>query len=167
MNTRKTFITLAVVLASLTVLPIAPADEYNQASKITFNQSVRIPGRVLPAGTYWFVLADSITNRNTVQIFNSDRSTLYATVQTITTERLKPTDHSAITFAEQTVMPTNAIVNWFYPGLNSGHEFAYPGSEERELARVTHTTVVAMTPAKHQTSAALTPTKHQPPVGGD
>jgi hypothetical protein len=80
MNTRKAFITLSLVLASLVMLPVAHADEWDQASKLTFSQSVQIPGRVLPAGTYWFILADSIADRNIVQIFNSDRSMLYATI---------------------------------------------------------------------------------------
>jgi hypothetical protein len=49
-------------------------------------------------------------------------------------------------------MPTNAIVTWFYPGFNSGHEFVYSKSERQELARVKHETVMALAPAKHQTA---------------
>src|SRR5579862_6403470 len=100
MNTRKAFITVGLVLASLVMLPVAHADEWDQASKLTFSQSVQIPGHVLPAGTYWFVLADSIGNRNIVQVFNSNRSTLYATILTIDSNRLHPTDSTTITFAE-------------------------------------------------------------------
>jgi hypothetical protein len=59
MKTQKTFITLGLVLASVIMLPAARANEYDQATKLTFNQSIQIPGRVLPAGTYWFVLADT------------------------------------------------------------------------------------------------------------
>src|ERR1700740_3371631 len=101
MNTRKAFITAGLVLASLIMLPVAHADEWDQASQLTFSQSVQIPGRVLPAGTYWFVLADTVGNRNIIQVFNSDRSTLYATVQTISAERPQPTDRTTITFAER------------------------------------------------------------------
>jgi hypothetical protein len=142
MNTRKTFITLGLVLASVIMLPVAHADERDQASKLTFSRSVQIPGRVLPAGTYWFVLANTTGNRNIVRIFNSDRSTLYATLLTITAERRQPIEHTAITFAERELMPTNAIVTWFYPGRNSGHEFVYSKSEKQELARAKHETVV-------------------------
>jgi hypothetical protein len=152
MNTRKAFITLGLVLASLVMLPVAHADEWDQASKLTFSQSVQIPGRVLPVGTYWFVLADSVGNRNIVQVFNSDRSTLYATILTIDSERLQPTDSTTITFAERESMPTNAIVTWFYPGRNSGHEFVYSRSEEQELARAKQQTVVAMESSKHQSA---------------
>jgi hypothetical protein len=153
MNTRKAFITLGLVLASLVMLPVAHADEWDQASKLTFSQSVQIPGRVLPAGTYWFVLADSVGNRNIVQVFDSDRSTLYATILTVDAERLEPTEHTAITFLEQELMPTNAIVTWFYPGFNIGHEFVYSRSEERELARAKQQTVIAMEPSKQPSEA--------------
>ena len=152
MNTKKMFITLGLALTLLTILPFARADEWNQASRLSFNQSVQIPGRVLPAGTYWFVLADSGSDRNIVRIFNSDRTTLYATVLTISASRLEPTDHTAITFAQQDSMPANAIVTWFYPGFNSGQEFLYSKSENQALARAKHQTVMAS--RGHQTPAA-------------
>ena len=89
MKTRKTISILGLLLALAFILPAAArADEYNQATQLTFSQPVQIPGHVLPAGTYWFVLADSsIGDRNIIHIFNSDRSTLYATVGTISAER--------------------------------------------------------------------------------
>jgi hypothetical protein len=96
-------------------------------------------------------VADSVSDRNIVRIFNSDRSTLYAIILTIDAERLKPTDNTALTFAEKVSMPSNAIVTWFYPGFNSGHEFLYSKSEQRELAQAKHQTIMAMEPVKHQT----------------
>jgi hypothetical protein len=154
MNTRKAFITAGLVLASLIMLPVAHADELDQASQLTFSQSVQIPGRVLPAGTYWFVLADTVGSRNIIQVFNSDRSTLYATVLAVTAERPHPSDNTTITFAKRESMPTNAIVTWFYPGRNSGHEFVYSKSEEKELARAKHHTIMATAPVKTQTTAS-------------
>ena len=150
MNTRKAFIALSLVLVSLVMLPVAHADNWDQASRLTFNQSVQIPGRVLPAGTYWFVLADSAGNRNVIQVFNSDRSTLYATVLAVTAERPHLNEHTTITFAERESMPTNAIVTWFYPGDNSGHKFVYSKSEEQELARAQQQTIMAAAPVKNQ-----------------
>ena len=146
MNTRKSVITLGLILGSVFMLPAARATEHDQASKLTFNQSVQIPGRVLPAGTYWFILADSPSNRNIVQIFNSDRSTLYATILTVGAERPAPADHTALTFAERESMHANAIVTWYYPGLNSGHQFVYSKSEQKELAVAKHETIVASAP---------------------
>jgi len=156
MKTRKTVSILGLLLALAIILPTtARADEYDQASQLTFSQPVQIPGRVLPAGTYWFVLADvSIGNRNIIQIFNSDRSTLYATISTVAAERAQPSNHTAFTFAERESMQPTAIVTWFYPGRKTGHEFIYPPQDERELASAKHETVVARAPATRQTAVA-------------
>jgi hypothetical protein len=141
MNIRNAFITVGLAIASIVMLPAAHADDFDQASKLTFNQPVQIPGRrVLPAGTYWFVLAN-IGSRNVVQVFNSDKSTLYATILTISAERQKITEKTAMTFAERGTMQPDVIVTWFYPGRNLGHQFVYSKPEERELARAKLQTV--------------------------
>jgi hypothetical protein len=139
MTTKKTLITLGLALASVIVLPTARADEYDQASKLTFNKSVQIPGHVLPAGTYWFMLAN-INSRNVVQVFSSDRSTLYATILTIEADRPERTDKTAITFAERGMQP-ETIVFWFYPGSSAGHQFLYPKAVEQEVARAERRTI--------------------------
>ena len=154
MNTRKAISIFGLLLAFAIILPVARADEFDQATKLTFNQSVQFPGRVLPAGTYWFVLIDHGFISNVVQIYSSDRSQLYATLLTNTSERSQPTDNTAITFAERQSMPTNAIVDWFYPGRITGHEFVYSKAEGRELAQANHQTVMAMAPTKHQSLEA-------------
>jgi len=152
MNTRKTFVTLGLLLAFTIVLPVARADELNQATKFTFSQQVQIPGRVLPAGTYWFVLADSNVSRNIVQVFNSDRSTLYATIFTINIESLTTTDTTAITFADRKPMHPETILSWFYPGQTFGHQFVYSNMEEQELAQAKHHTIMARAENKPQTA---------------
>jgi Protein of unknown function (DUF2911) len=155
MTTVKMLVTLGLIYACVVVIPVARADQYDQATELTFSQPVQIPGRVLPAGTYWFVLANTSTgNRNVIHIFNSDRSTLYATVNTITAERAQSADHTAFTFAERESTQPSAIVTWFYPGRKTGHEFVYPAQEEKELASAKHQTVVARAPATHQTTVA-------------
>jgi len=69
MNHRRVF---AVALFLMTVFSMsvvsARADEWSQLTKLTFSEPVEIPGRTLPAGTYWFVLADSDSDRNIVQV---------------------------------------------------------------------------------------------------
>jgi hypothetical protein len=154
MNTRKAFITLGLLLAFVMMLPSARASERDQATAITFNQSVQIPGRVLPAGTYWFVVSEANTSRNIVQIFNSDRSMLFATVLTINTESLTTTDKSAITFAEREPMQPQTILSWFYPGRTPGHQFVYSNMEQQELAQVKHYTIMVKAQNKHQTAVA-------------
>jgi len=155
MNNQKKLMILGTMLAFLIVLPAARASEEDQATKLTFNKAVQIPGRVLPAGTYWFVLAETNTTPDIVRIFNSDRSTLYATVLTINAERSNPTDNTAITLADRGSMQPENIVTWFYPGDAFGHEFVYSNSEEKELAQVKHHTVMAMARDKQQTQTLV------------
>jgi hypothetical protein len=95
----KSFATIALLLAFLIALPAAGADEENQATKVTFDQPIQIPGRVLPAGTYWFILPQDVTQHYLVRIFNSDRTTQYATLFTINAERLQSTGHTTFIFA--------------------------------------------------------------------
>jgi hypothetical protein len=134
---------LALLLAFLMVLPAARADQADQATKVTFNQAVQIPGCVLPAGTYWFVLPEDINAHHEVRIFNSDRTMMYAAVFTNNAERLQTTEHTAFTFAERQSAQPQAIVTWFYPGSTTGHQFLYPKQVQKELAKAKHDTVVA------------------------
>jgi hypothetical protein len=143
MKTRKTLFALAFVVASMFTLPAARADEVDEASKITFSQAVQIPGQVLPAGTYWFVMGDINSNTNLVQIFSADHSIVYASILMIATERPRPSEKAAITFADRGPMEPEAIVSFFYHGRHSGHQFVYPKPEEQELARAKRQTITA------------------------
>lgn len=158
MNIRRVIGTLWLLSAFTIILPVARADEHDQATQLTFNQPVQLPGRVLPAGTYWFVLANSsIANRNVIQIFNSDRSTLYATLLANGSERTQRTDKTTITFAERALDKPYAMVDWFYPGRTIGHEFVYPTRNERE----------EIASAKHQTVLVTAQTRSSIGIAGD
>ena len=154
MNTRKAFITLGLLLALGVSLPSARADENNQATKLTFNQPVQIPGRVLPAGTYWFTLTNTQFSRNIVRIYNSDRSTILATVITLDTQSQTIPAETAVTFAEREPMQPQTLVSWFYPGESTGHEFVYANQEEQKLAQVKHYTIMAKIQNKRQGTVA-------------
>jgi hypothetical protein len=123
------------VLACAILLPAANADEENQMTKLSFSEPVEIPGQVLPAGTYWFVLLNSASNRNIVQIFSGDWSKVEATLETVPTDRQQPTDETEIQFAERPYQKPEAILKWYYPGLRTGHEFLYSSKHEKEFAR--------------------------------
>ncbi len=143
MNFLKTFGVFGLMLTFLLLLPVARASENDQATKVTFDQAVQIPGRVLPAGTYWFVLPEDISRHFVVYIYNSDRTVLVTTLLTASVEREKSTDKTEITFAERDPMHPEAIVTWFYPGRAIGHEFLYSQQERKELALGNRQTVVA------------------------
>jgi hypothetical protein len=143
MNIRKAFGILGVLLAFLIMLPAARADEANEAVKITFNQPVQVPGRVLPAGTYWFVLPDDISQHHQVRIFDANRRMLFVTLFTIDADRAKPTGKTEVTLAQRGSEQPQAIVSWFYPSSTIGHEFLYPKQVREELAKDKQNTIVA------------------------
>jgi len=130
---------LGLTLTLLMMLPVARGSEADQATKLTFNQSVHLPARVLPAGTYWFV----VPAPGFVQIFNSDRSQVITTLQDISAERSQATGKTEITFVDRGEMQPAAIVTWFYPGRTTGHEFVYAKQESAKLARNKPHTIVA------------------------
>jgi len=111
----------------------AHASEDDQLTKISFSAPVQVPGRILPAGTYKFVLASG--SQDIVRIFNAEGTELFATIQTIPTERTRETDGTLVTLAERPDGQPAALVSWFYPGTDSGHEFIYSKQMETELAQ--------------------------------
>ena len=138
MNVRKTLSIMGLVLAFAIMLPVAHADDWNQATRFTFSQPVQIPGQVLPAGTYWFQLA-ATNDRHLVHIFREDR-TVVATLNTVPRTRYGSDADAAITLANRGTTQPQAIVAWYFTGETEGHEFLYPKQEEQELAHATQKT---------------------------
>lgn len=134
---------VAAIVLSLTATPASKASELDQATLLTFNSPVRVPGRVLPPGSYWFVvLEDPAGNTHAVTIYNNTRTRAIATMQTETAERLKPTGKTVVTVAEpnsSTATPT--LMTWFYPGRDFGHRFIYSSRREKELMSETRVTL--------------------------
>jgi LPXTG cell wall anchor motif len=120
------------------------ADEWNEATKVTFSGPVEVPGRVLEAGTYWFVLGESDSNRNIVQIWDGDRMRLITTILAIPDYRLQPNGNTVISFEERPPDQPEAIHAWFYPGQNFGQEFVYPKTRATALAKQTSQPVLSM-----------------------
>ena len=143
MKINKGYIAIGLIIAFTLFFELAAhADEYDEATTMTFSQPVQIPGQVLPAGTYFLKLVDSPSDRNLVQIFNEDRTVLYATLQTIPTERQEPTGNTVVTLAEQGTEKPEALLKWFYPGRETGNEFVYSKQTEKELAQGKQETIV-------------------------
>lgn len=126
------------------MLTQAKADEWNQKTIFTFSGPVEVPGQVLSAGTYVFKLADLMSDRDVVQVFNKNENHLYGTFLTIPDYRLKPSGKTILTFAERPAGNPEAVKAWFYPGENYGHEFVYPKMKAVELAKETKQAVPSM-----------------------
>jgi hypothetical protein len=144
MKIKKGYIVVGLIVAFALFFELAAhADESDQLTTFTFSAPVQIPGHVLPAGTYVFQLATADSDRNVVQIFNADRTHLYAIVETIAAERLTPTEDTAVTFAEPGSGEPDVLLKWFYPGNMTGNEFLYSPREEKQLAQDKQQIVVA------------------------
>jgi hypothetical protein len=180
---------LAVLLSGALVLSLPTlGDQWNKKTLLTFSQPVEIPGVILPAGQYVFKLADSLSDRHIVQVFNADEDKVFATILAIPHYRMTPADKTVILFEERRADQPEAIHAWFYPGEVYGQEFVYPKGRALELARATHqpvltgevrptetpselenTPVVAVTPENKEVEVAevieATPTAPEPSTG--
>src|SRR5579862_595587 len=124
---RRIGLSVVVLALSYIFAPQARADETDHASKLTFNRPVELPGHtILPAGTYWFALADPTDlGGKFVQIFDESRTKILATLITIAVERQETAKDTKIVFAEPTRDGPIALLRWFYPSELSGREFVY------------------------------------------
>jgi hypothetical protein len=129
---KKIAIVASLALSGL-IAGTVRASEEDQAIKVNFSKEVQIPGHVLPAGTYYFVIMNT-NDRQTVQVTNEDRTRTIAIVQTISRERWQGNAGTEFTLAEGQGVEPAAIIAWFYPGRTAGHEFVYPAQEEKQLA---------------------------------
>jgi len=123
---------LAIVAAAtvgIVVPRMAEADEWNKQTVLTFSQDVEIPGTVLPAGRYIFQLADSLSNRQVVQVFDQ-KGRILATVPTIAAVRPTPASATRITFEAPAAGAPFPIKTWFYPGDLIGVQFIYRTHKE-------------------------------------
>jgi hypothetical protein len=144
---------------------------FDKKTVLTFDQPVEVPGHVLPAGTYTFVLATPFGDRHVVEIRSADGSKVIAAVAAIPNYRLRSTDKTVIRFREQPSGAPEAIRAWFYPGDNYGQEFVYPKRRAVVLAKVTNEPLPALaadvaTPEELKTVPiiAVTPDEKEVPV---
>jgi len=141
------------------------ADEWNKATKLTFNEPVEVPGMVLDAGTYWFTLADSDADRHIVQIWNADRTHLVTTVLAIPDAHLQAAEKTVINFSERPSGSPEAIHAWFYPGDDFGQEFVYPKTRATQLAKQVNRPVLSVPDESDASQAKMVPVAAIAPRG--
>jgi hypothetical protein len=108
--------------------PRARASMTDELTKMTFNNPVEVPGKILLPGTYEFRIMDvgAASDLNTVEILGPNGMHAIEVVQTIPVERMQPTGKTVVTFEKQSPDAPQAIKDWFYPGRTHGVEFVYP-----------------------------------------
>jgi hypothetical protein len=123
---RAIQISMCAAVLCAAIVTAARADNWDKKTIVTFSDSVEIPGQVLPAGTYVFKLANSVSDRHIVQIWNGDETQILATILAVPINRLEPPDETIFEFDERPADSPMALHSWFYPGDNTGQEFVYP-----------------------------------------
>jgi len=159
----------SIGLISVGLTPAARADEWNKKTTLTVNETIQVPNKVLPPGTYVMKLLDSASNRHVVQIFNEDESELQTTILAIPNYRLEPRGETVFTFWEMPPGQPKALRAWFYPGDNFGQEFAYPKTKAITIAATAHVevpTTEALIPAEMVTAPIeeVTPEGKEVPI---
>jgi hypothetical protein len=137
MNIAKLVLASTAVVGTLAVFnPAARADEWNEKTEVTFSNPVEVPGnRVLQAGTYWLEVMDrdAIPMQDVVVIYDEEQTQVEATFLTKPVQSNTPSRHTELTLAEQGPNQPDALLTWYYPGKNIGHQFLYPTSHQRLL----------------------------------
>src|ERR1035438_8745643 len=90
----------SIGLLGVAIAPSARADEWNKKTILTVNETIQVPNKVLPPGTYVIKLLDSPSNRHVVQIFDGDETHLLTTILAIPNYRLQPTGKTVFVFWE-------------------------------------------------------------------
>ena len=124
---------LGALLLSAILSPVAKPDAFDKKTEVTFDQQVEIPGWTLQPGTYVFKLIRSISNRSIVQIWDSNETHLYATLQTASEETPSTPNSAYFTLDDRDNgegLPP-ILQSWFYPGDNIGWTFLYPKNQRR------------------------------------
>jgi LPXTG-motif cell wall-anchored protein len=147
-------LSFAGIILATSLSPAARADAWDKKTTITFSESVEVPGAVLAPGQYVMKLHNSPSNRHIVEFWNDRQDHLYSLTFAIPAERLRPAEHTILTFYEAAAGQPQALKTWYYPGDTIGQEFLYPNGRFRQVSQVTRDTAAVAGPAE--------PSKPQP-----
>lgn len=140
------------ILATLTLAAsglYAALDD--QKTRISIAQPLEIPGKILTPGDYTLELMGGATNNSAVVIRSSDNETI-ASLMTIEVSRDEAIGQSEFTFYETPGNQAPALRSWFYPGRSYGHEFIYPESRSKQLAKDSRRYVPSVSDDKYNSS---------------
>jgi hypothetical protein len=111
-------------LAAVTLSHTALAGAHNNV--LTFRQTVALPGKVLPAGSYIFELATTATSHDVVRV--RDRRTGQAMFAGFTVKVDRPNRRGRegkVTLGEAPAGAPVPVLVWYPDGVSYGHQFIY------------------------------------------
>ena len=131
--------TIIAVAAGLLAL-FTPGAWAQRVEKIdvTFSAPVKVPGEVLPAGTYIF---EAVKDGRVTRIWSADGSHIYATLLTVPTEKFQPVEEATVTLGKTPEGELQRIDSWFFPGDPVGSQFIYPKEHSHKIANTIPTGV--------------------------
>ena len=130
MNTQHLARTLLIATAVCAMVMSATSSQVTRRTRVTFTGSVRVPGTILPAGTYFFE-APQQNNRTVVRVSKEDGTFITQFMGIADYTRAQQPD--IIVFGEHECGP-KAVKAWFYPGSNHGVRFVYSEDEAALIA---------------------------------
>jgi hypothetical protein len=86
---------ICLMLLGIFFVPKGRADIADKKTIVTVDQSIQVPGKVLPAGTYVFKLLNS-NDLTRVSIFNADETHLITTVVGLSDSRIQISDKTNV-----------------------------------------------------------------------
>ena len=124
---RKMVHTLCgVVLIGVLGASATGAMDTRKTTYFSFNRSVRLPGVVLPAGTYIFEVANPESSADVVRVLSRDRRHVYLTRLTLAVDRPQNGNLKATLSLGETPAGNPPTVKAWYPHSETrGREFIY------------------------------------------
>ena len=142
---RRNIARIAVLATTLCVASpsLGAADQWNARTILTFSAPVKVPGAMLPAGTYVFELVNPTSSTDVVKIMDRESSKVYALTHAVPTVRPDPTEDVILLFSPMDKAAMPAIRGWYPAGGRHGHLFVYSSDEARSLADRTKSVVLS------------------------
>jgi hypothetical protein len=110
----------AVTLFTAAIAASGAAQTLDKRAIFTFSGPVAVPGVTLPAGEYFFRLADPTGDRKVVQVVSNDGKKTYSMFFTNAAARIEPADKPEVRFMETAKGMPAAVRTWWFPGERSG-----------------------------------------------
>ena len=122
-KTYRNLMLVGLAGAMLAVLvPNARAQSIDAKMKVTFSSPVRVPGVVLPKGSYVFQSMDA---GHMTRILSADGSQVFGTFFTVPEDRRQVPDEPIVQLGESVSGAPQKVQAWFVPGNSIGDEFLY------------------------------------------
>jgi|KBSSwiStaDraftv2_1062776.scaffolds.fasta_scaffold276444_2 hypothetical protein len=115
----------AIGLALVVTVTSQASSVGGHMNHVTFSGAVALPGRVIPAGTYTFEIANPDTNANLVRVASRDgRIQFLGFTERVQRLEARPPDR-IVSLGESAAGVPPPVLAWYPRGTSIGHRFIY------------------------------------------